>query len=82
MYFVLSHPGITTKGVCSTTSQVSLAPMAKNDDGALVALGNDKFGNIGHQNSGGRKFYCGRNEKECGKIRGSDGDCGVSGGPQ
>lgn len=57
-------------------------PQPVNDEGAPVALGNDKFGPIGHIYYGGCKFYCGRNEKVAGKIRGSDGDCGVSGGPQ
>jgi len=54
----------------------------RNDEGAPVQLGNDRFGKVGSPNYGGNKIYCGRNEKQCGKIRGSNGDCGPSGGPQ
>ena len=57
-------------------------PQPVNDESAAVALGDDSFGPIGNKHYGGCKFYCGRNNKVCGPIRGTDGNCGPNGGNQ
>ena len=60
--------------------QADRAGAMRNDEGAVVRLGNTKFGK-GDEYDGSSKFYCGRHLGES-AIPGSDGQCGPSGGGQ
>lgn len=74
-----AHAGVASPRPPASPAGAAPRAAVANDEGAPVALGNDKYAAQGHD--GSSKYYCGR---WLGRdaIPGTDGQCGPEGGPQ